>query len=166
MTALRWTLLLVAALRLGELAWAGRNTARLRRRGAIEADSGGHPFFVALHAGWLGSLALFVPGAAPVCWPLLGAFALLQAGRLWVILSLGPYWTTRILSLPGASLVRAGPYRWVRHPNYLIVTAELAVLPLAFGAVAIAVTFSALNLALITRRIAIEDRILAPRRSV
>jgi methyltransferase len=157
---------LVAAQRLGELAWAARNTARLRRGGAVEADPGGYPFLVALHAGWLASLGLLVPAATSPRWPLLGLFALLQVARFWVILSLGPYWTTRILSLPGASLVRAGPYRWLRHPNYLIVTAEIAVLPLAFGAVAIAVAFSALNLALITRRIAIEDRLLAPRRMV
>ena len=82
------------------------------------------------------------------------------------MLSLGRLWTTRVLSLPGAPLVRTGPYRWLRHPNYLIVTVEIAVLPLAFGAAAIAVAFSALNLALIARRIAIEDRALAPRQRV
>jgi methyltransferase len=156
----------VAAQRVAELAWAARNTARLRRRGAIEADSGGYPFFVALHAGWLASLALFVPVATLPSWPLLGFFALLQPARVWVILSLGRFWTTRVLSPPGAPLVRTGPYRWLRHPNYLIVTAEIAVLPLAFGSVAIAMTFSVLNLALITRRIAIEDRALAPRQGL
>ena len=91
---------------------------------------------------------------------------MLQPARLWVVLSLGRLWTTRVLSLPGAPLVRTGPYRWLRHPNYLIVTVEIAVLPLAFGAAAIAVAFSALNLALIARRIAIEDRALAPRQRV
>jgi methyltransferase len=120
--------------------------------------------FVALHAGWLASLALVVPAATLPRWPLLGLFALLQPARLWVVLSLGRYWTTRVLTLPGAPLVRSGPYRWLRHPNYLVVTAEIAVLPLAFGAVATAVAFSALNLALITRRIVIEDRALAARR--
>jgi methyltransferase len=165
-TALYWTVTFVAVQRLAELAWAARNTARLRRRGAIEADSRGYPFVVALHAGWLASLAFLVPAATPPSWPLLGVFALLQPARLWVIVSLGRFWTTRVLSLPGAPLVRAGPYRWLRHPNYLIVTAEIAVLPLAFGAVAIAMTFSALNLALVARRIAIEGRALAPRRGL
>ena len=70
------------------------------------------------------------------------------------------------MALPGAPLVKAGPYRWMRHPNYLIVTVEIALLPLAFGAVAIAVAFSALNLVLIARRIAIEDRVLASRRQL
>ncbi len=166
MTPLYWTLGLVALERLGELAWAARNTARLRRLGAVEADARGYPYFVALHAGWLASLALLVPSATVPNWPLLGIFALLQPARLWVIFTLGRFWTTRILTLPSAPLVRVGPYRWTRHPNYLIVTAEIALLPLAFDAVAIAVGFSAVNLALIGRRIAIEDRALAARRAL
>ena len=97
-------------------------------------------------------------------WPLLALFAALQLGRLWVIATLGRRWTTRVMVRPGAKLVAGGPYRYMRHPNYAIVAAEIAVLPLAFGAMAIAVVFSALNLALIARRIAIEDRALAPQR--
>ena len=166
MTALYWTVCLVALQRLVELAWARRNTARLRRLGAIEADAVGHPLFVLLHAAWLASLALFAPAAIPPRWPILGMFALLQLGRLWVILSLGRWWTTRILTLPGAPLVQTGPFRWLQHPNYLLVVAEFAVLPLAFGAVAIAATFSALNLMLIIRRIRLEDDALAPRRGL
>ena len=166
MTALYWTLGLVAFQRLVELALAGNNTARLRRLGAVEADAGGYPLYVLLHAGWLASLAIFVPAATPPYWSLIGVFALLQLGRIWVIVSLGRYWTTRIITLPDAPLVRTGPYRYFRHPNYLLVIAEIAVLPLAFGAVAIAATFSALNLMLIARRIRIEERVLAPRRGV
>jgi methyltransferase len=165
-TALYWTLGLVAFQRLVELAHAGNNTARLRRLGAVEADAGGYPLYVLLHAGWLASLAIFVPAATPPYWSLIGVFALLQLGRIWVIVSLSRYWTTRIITLPDAPLVRTGPYRYFRHPNYLLVIAEIAVLPLAFGAVAIAATFSALNLMLIARRIRIEERVLAPRRGV
>jgi methyltransferase len=99
-------------------------------------------------------------------WPILGLFALLQIGRVWVILSLGRFWTTRILTLPDAPLVRTGPFRWLRHPNYLLVVVEFAVLPLAFGAAGIAAIFSALNLMLIIRRVRIEDRALAPRRGL
>jgi methyltransferase len=165
-TVVHWTLALVLLQRVIELVWAHRNTARLRQLGGIEADAEGYPYFVLLHAGWLVSLALFVPGAAQPVWPLLGLFALLQLGRLWVISSLGHYWTTRILTLPGAPLVQAGPFRWFRHPNYLLVIAEIAVLPLAFRAVSIAVLFSALNLMLIVRRIRIEERVLAPRRGL
>ena len=166
MTALYWTVGLVVLQRAIELAHAHRNTARLRRRGAVEADSAGYPLYVLLHAGWLTSLAVFVPVATPPQWPLIGVFAVLQLGRIWVIVSLGGYWTTRILTLPNAPLVRTGPYRYFRHPNYLLVIAEIAILPLAFGAVAIAVVFSALNLVLIARRIRIEERVLAPRRGV
>jgi len=165
-TVLHWTLGLVLLQRAVELVWARRNTVRLRRLGGVEADAEGYPYFVLLHAGWLASLAIFLPAAAPPFWPLLGLFALLQLGRLWVILSLGAYWTTRIISLPDAPLVRTGPFRYFRHPNYLLVIAEIAVLPLAFGAVAIATTCSALNMMLITRRIRIEDSLLARRRGL
>jgi methyltransferase len=163
-TALYWTLGLVALQRLTELAHARRNTARLRRIGAVEADAGAYPLYVLLHAGWLTSLAVFVPAATVPNWPLISVFAMLQLGRVWVIVSLGGYWTTRIVTLPDAPLVRTGPFRYLRHPNYLLVIAEIAILPLAFGAVAIAATFSALNLMLIARRIRIEERVLAPRR--
>jgi methyltransferase len=165
-TVLHWTLGLVLLQRVVELVLARRNTVQLRRLGAVEADAEGYPLFVLLHAGWLVSLALFVPASSTPVWPLLGLFALLQLGRLWVISSLGRYWTTRIVTLPDAPLVQAGPFRWFRHPNYLLVIAEIAVLPLAFGAVPIAVSFSAVNLILIIRRIRIEESVLAPRRGL
>ena len=155
---------LVVLQRLAELVLAARNTSRLRAAGAIELDARGYPAFVLLHGGWLVSLALFVPATAPPSWPLLAVYAALQLGRVWVIASLGRHWTTRLIVLPGAPLVRCGPYRFVRHPNYLVVAAEIAVLPLAFGAVVIAIVFSAANLLLIARRIAIEERALAPHR--
>ncbi len=166
MTTLYWVLGLVALQRLIELAYARSNTARLRRLGAVEADAGGYPLYVMLHAGWLMSLAIFVPAEASPNWLLICLYALLQLGRIWVIVSLGGYWTTRIITLPDAPLVQTGPFRYLRHPNYLLVAAEIAVLPLAFGAVAVAAAFSALNLALIARRIRIEERVLAPRRAV
>jgi methyltransferase len=165
-TVLHWTLGLVLLQRVVELVWARRNTVQLRQLGAVEADAEGYPYFVLLHAGWLVSLAIFVPASATPVWPLLGLFALLQLGRLWVISSLGNYWTTRIVTLPGVPLVQTGPFRWLRHPNYLLVIAEIAVLPLAFGAIPIAVSFSAVNLILIIRRIRIEESVLAPRREL
>jgi methyltransferase len=154
----------IATQRLGELVWSERNTRQLRREGAVEVDAGSYPLFVALHAGWLAAMALWLPAAASPCGPLLALFGALQLLRLWVLFSLGRFWTTRILTLPGAPLVRKGPYRWLRHPNYLVVVAEIALLPLAFGAVAIAALFSVPNLVLIDRRIRIEERALARRR--
>jgi methyltransferase len=165
-TALQWTLGLVLLQRGLELVWARHNSVRLRRQGAIEVDAQGYPFIVLLHAGWLASLAAFVPASTAPFWPLLSFFALLQLGRVWVLASLGRYWTTRIITLPGAPLTQTGPFRYLRHPNYVLVVAEIAVLPLAFGAIAIATVFSALNLVLITRRIRIEESILAPRRGL
>jgi methyltransferase len=151
----------VVVQRAAELGFAAKNTRRLRLQGAVEVDARGYPWFIALHGAWLGSLFLLVPSDAIPSWPLLGIFGVLQLGRLWVIATLGRRWTTRVIVLPGAKLVRSGPYRYLRHPNYAIVAAEIAVLPLAFRAVAIALVFSAINLVLIARRIAIEDRALA-----
>jgi methyltransferase len=164
MSLLHIVLGLVVLQRLGELALAARNTRDLRAAGAIELDAGGYPLFVLLHAAWLLSLALLVPASAAPSWPLLAVFAALQLGRVWVIASLGRHWTTRLIGLPDQPLVRRGPYRFVNHPNYLIVIAEIAVLPLAFGAAVIAAVFSAANLALLARRVMIEERALMPRR--
>ncbi len=102
MTPLYWALVLIVVQRTGELAWAARNTALLRRLGAVEADAAGYPCFIMVHAGWLASLALLVPAATPPNWRLLGLMGLLQPVRLWVVLSLGRYWTTRVLTLPTA----------------------------------------------------------------
>lgn len=158
-------LALVAAQRLGELIYAERNTKALRARGAIEVAAWQHPWFVVLHASWLVAIAVFVPASIVPYWPLLAFFFLLQLARLWVLASLGPYWTTRIITLPGAPLVRTGPYRFIRHPNYAIVVAEIALLPLAFGGWWIAIAFSALNAILLALRITAENRALTPRRS-
>jgi methyltransferase len=155
---------LVAAQRLAELAHARRNTRRLLARGAREAAPGHYPLLVLLHAAWLAALALLVPSDAPVAWPLLGLYALLQAARAWAIWSLGEWWTTRIVTLPGAPLVRRGPYRWLEHPNYWIVALEIPLLPLAFGAAGLALAFGAANLALLAVRVRAENAALAGRR--
>jgi methyltransferase len=166
MSVLYVVLALVAAQRIVELCYARRNTRALLARGGVETARAQHPWFVTLHAAWLLAMLVFVPARTPPDWWLLGAFALLQGARIWVIASLGPYWTTRLITLPGAPLVRRGPYRLLRHPNYAIVALEIAALPLAFGAWIIALVFSAANAALLTWRIKAEDAALAPRRSL
>jgi methyltransferase len=155
-------LLFVAAQRGAELMLAARNTRRLRKDGAVEIDAGAYPLFVALHGGWLAAMAALIPAETALSWPLVGVFALLQLARLWVIATLGRRWTTRIIVPPGAEPVTVGPYRWCRHPNYLVVSGEIAVLPLAFGAVSIAAIFSLLNAALLARRIRIETAARRP----
>ena len=156
---------LVAAERGAELVHARRNTRALLAKGGVEAGAGHYPLLVLLHGAWLLALLYVVPAERTPSWGWLGVFLLLQALRLWVMASLGRYWTTRIITLPGAPLVRSGPYRFLRHPNYVVVAAEIAVLPLVFGAWRIALLFSLLNLALLAWRIRVEQQALAPRAS-
>lgn len=141
--------------RLSELQIARRNTARLKELGAYEHAPGHYPLIVAVHAGWLATLFWLAPGR-DIHWPLFALFLLLQAGRLWVLRTLGPRWTTRIIVLPGAPLVTGGPFRFVRHPNYLVVIGEIAVLPLVFGLWQVALVFSVLNAIVLTIRIRAE----------
>lgn len=156
---------LVALERLAELLYGRRNAKRLLAQGAAEYGAGHYPLFILLHTGWLLATWLSVRPDVAIAWPLIGVYALLMLGRAWAIGSLGRFWTTRIVTLPAAPLVARGPYRFLRHPNYLIVAGEIATLPLAFGAWRIAVIFSLLNLALLCHRIRVEDAALAPRRS-
>ena len=153
-------LALVTLQRIGELALARRNTVRLKTEGAVEAGAGHYPVIVALHAAWLAGLWLLAWNVPPNI-PLLIVFGVLQALRVWVLASLGRRWTTRILVLPGQSLVRTGLYRWLRHPNYAVVVAEIAVLPLAFGLVWYALVFSALNAGVLAIRIKAENEAIA-----
>jgi methyltransferase len=159
-------LALCAAQRLAELAIARRNEQRLRAAGAVEHGAAHYKLLVALHAAWFLALAVALRPDTPVSWPLIGVFAALQLARLWVLATLGRYWTTRIISVPGAPLVTRGPYRFLRHPNYAIVAAEIAVLPLAFGQWEIATVFTALNAAVLWLRIRTEEAALAERRAV
>ena len=145
--------------RLAELIVSQRNTKRLLADGAQEHGAAHYPLLVALHAAWLAALWWWAPGCA-VDLRLLALFALLQLGRIWVIATLGPRWTTRIIVKPAAPLVRAGPYRFVNHPNYWIVAAEIAVLPLVFGLIALALVFSLLNLVILAVRIRAENAAL------
>lgn len=135
---------LVALQRLGELVLAGRNTRRLKAMGAVEYGAGHYPLIVLLHAAWLGALWALA-WDRPASWPWLSVFLLLQGLRVWVIASLGVRWTTRIIVPASQAPVRRGPYRIMRHPNYAVVAAEIAVLPLAFGLPILALLFSALN---------------------
>jgi methyltransferase len=149
----------VTAQRLFELWLANRNTRRLLASGAVEHGAGHYPMIVGLHALWLASLWWLAPGR-PVDPFWLALFVLLQLGRIWVIATLGPRWTTRIIIPREAPLVSAGPYRFVSHPNYWVVAGEIAVLPLAFDLWTVALAFSLLNAAVLAVRIRAEDRAL------
>lgn len=160
MTANILILAFVTLQRLAELVVARRNTRALLARGAYEAAPGHYPLIVAVHALWLASSWWLAPGRA-ISWPLAALFLLLQLGRLWVLATLGRRWTTRIIVLPGAPLVAGGPFRYARHPNYMIVVAEIALLPLAFGLWEVALVFSLLNAAVLAIRIRAEEKALA-----
>jgi methyltransferase len=152
-------LTLVTLQRLGELWLSNRNTARLLAQGAREHSPGHYPLIVALHAAWLASVWWLAPlRSVDAFW--LALFVMIELARIWVLVSLGPRWTTRIIVLPDAPHVRRGPYRWIDHPNYAVVVAEIAVLPLVFGLWQIALIFSILNAALLTIRIRAENRAL------
>lgn len=160
-------LAVVALQRLLELRLSARHEARLRARGAVEHGRAHFPLLVALHVLWPLGLAaeVLVAGARPgAAWPLWLALWLgAQALRARAIRALGERWTVRVWTVPGAPLVRRGPYRWLRHPNYLAVAIELIAGPLLFGAWRTALAASLANAAAMALRIPAEERALGLR---
>ena len=145
--------------RLVELPIARANTKRLLAAGGHEVGAGHYPLIVAVHVAWLASLWWLAP-SRPIDLPFFALFVLIELGRIWVLRTLGQRWTTRIIVLPGEKLVAGGPYRFVNHPNYLVVIGEIAVLPLVFGLWQVALIFSLLNAAALIVRIRAENRAL------
>jgi methyltransferase len=158
-------LLLITLQRLAELVLADHNTRALKARGAFEAGAGHYPFIAGVHALWLGGL-WWLAWDRPINLAWLAGFIVLQLLRVWVIASLGRRWTTRIIVLPGERLVQRGPYRFLKHPNYLIVVAEIAALPLAFGLTSYALIFSAVNAGILCVRLRAESRALGQLRPI
>ena len=156
---------LVAVQRLFELVLARRNERRARARGAVERGRSHYPFIVALHILWL--ISTLVEGLLrgpnfPAYWSVpLAMFLLVQPLRYWAIFSLGESWNTRILVVPGAKPVGRGPYRYLKHPNYVVVVVEILAFPLIFGAWITALVFTVLNAAVLSVRIREENRALA-----
>ncbi len=156
---------LVAGQRLLELVLARRNERRARARGAVERGRGHYPFIVALHTLWLVCTlteGLLRGPEVPVFWPVpLALFLLVQPLRYWALFSLGESWNTKILVVPGSNPVRRGPYRYLNHPNYVVVVVEILAFPLIFGAWVTALVFTVLNAAVLYVRIREENRALA-----
>ena len=150
---------LVTLQRLGELWLSRRNTRLLLANGAREHAPEHYPLIVGLHIAWLALLWWLAP-LRPIDGFWLAMFVLVELARIWVLVSLGARWTTRIIVVPDAPLVRKGPYRLLNHPNYLVVVAEIAVLPLVFGLWRTAAVFSLLNGAILAIRIRAENRAL------
>jgi methyltransferase len=155
--------LLVLLQRALEELYSERNTRRLLVHGAREEGGDFYPVVAATHLSWIAGLALLVPPDAPV-WSLpLAIFIALQPLRYWIIATLGRFWTHRIVSLPRAPIIKRGPYRLTRHPNYAVAIAETFVLPLAFGQFAFAVIFATLWIVVLRHKIQLEDAALAKR---
>jgi methyltransferase len=153
-------LLFVTFQRFIEFIWDWQNTQRLRAAGAVEFGGGHYPAMILVHAGWLAGL--WVLGYnQPVVPAYLIAFLVLQIGRYWVLFTLGRRWTTRVIVLPGAPLIDGGPYRLMRHPNYVIVAGELTLVPLALELPIYALVFLALYAGAAYLRIQVENSALA-----
>jgi methyltransferase len=143
--------------------YSRRNTRRLLDEGGREEGRAYYPVVAVTHLAWIAAIFFLIPPDAAIVWPAAVLFLLLQVVRYWVIGTLGRYWTHRIITLDDAPIVRQGPYRLVRHPNYAVTYAETLLLPLAFGAPALAIIMTAVWIAVIRYKIALEDQALAAR---
>lgn len=156
--------LLVLAQRGLEDLYSARNARRLIQAGAYEAGRSYYPVVATVQLAWLGSVFFLVPPEAPVSYPLLVVYLVLQVVRYWSIAALGPYWTYRIVTMDDAPIVREGPYRFMRHPNYAVLIAETFLLPAAFGAWALAIIMAAIESSVMYYKILLEDEALERRR--
>lgn len=156
--------LLILLQRAAEELYSAHNTRRLLAAGGAEAGRDYYPVVAITHLAWIAAIFLLIPAAAPILWPLLVLYLLLQVVRYWVIATLGRFWTHRIITLEGAPIVRRGPYRYLRHPNYAVTIAETFLLPLVFADAVVAVIFGCVWSAVLYYKVILEDAALAQRR--
>lgn len=161
-----WFIIFIAFLvmqRFTELYISKRNEKWLLSQGAIEYGRGHYPYIVALHTLFIVSLIAeyYITGDQPVSYIALSLFILLLAFKYWVLSALGTYWNTRIYRIPGAVAVRKGPYKLFKHPNYLDVVCEIAIIPLVFHLYYTAIIFSILNAIMLSVRINVENKVWA-----
>lgn len=155
----------VAAERLVELWLSLRNGRWAKAQGGLEYGTGHYRWMVALHSALLLACLgevhwLHRPFIAALGWPMLGLVGLTMTLRYWAILTLGRCWNTRIIVVPGLPAVAGGPYRWLRHPNYVAVIIEVAALPLVHTAWCTSLAFSLANALLLRTRIGVEEQAL------
>ena len=150
----------IILLRIGELILAKRNEKWLLRHGAVEYGKQHYPYIVALHVAFLVSLLLeyYTQQAHVYSTFLIVVYFVLLAFKTWVILSLGKFWNTKIFHIANMPLVQKGPYKYFKHPNYLVVIAEIAIIPLAFHLYYTAVIFTLLNMAMLFVRVREENK--------
>lgn len=162
-TAVTWVLVYIVIQRLGELVHANRNTRRLLSEGGEEYGEDHYHYFIFLHSAWIAVIALLVDPLHEIHPAMLVLFVATQLLRIWTLASIGRWWTTRIISAPHFDRVKRGPYRYIRHPNYLVVVLEVAIVPLMLGLPAVALLFSVLNAILLRHRISVENAVLGER---
>ncbi len=160
-------LVILISQRVVEMTIARRHEIALKRRGAKEIDQKGYRVIVVMHTAFFISIfmeALIFDRHVGDYWPVLVfAFVMAQLLRYWAIASLGIYWNTKIIVAPQQTIVRKGPYKYLRHPNYIAVVTEIAVVPLIFSCYITAVVFTLLNAAILKRRVKIEMKALENR---
>lgn len=145
--------------------YSARNTRALVAAGAKEAGRSFYPVVATTHLAWIASLFFLIPATATASYFLAAIYIVLQVLRYWVIGTLGPYWTHRILTLDAAPVTRHGPYKYIRHPNYAVTIAETFLLPMVFGAVALGLIMGSIWSAVLAYKIELEDRALEARRA-
>ncbi|MEM8919419.1 MAG: isoprenylcysteine carboxylmethyltransferase family protein [Pseudomonadota bacterium] len=162
-TLVTWILVYIVAQRLVELVYANRNTKRLLADGGEEFGADHYHWFIILHSAWLVVIFLMVDPLRPVAPLMLALFIGTQLLRIWTLASIGRWWTTRIISAPHFDRVQRGPYRFIPHPNYVVVVLEIAIVPLMLGLPWVALLFSILNAILLRHRIGVENQVLQGR---
>ncbi|WP_422344210.1 isoprenylcysteine carboxyl methyltransferase family protein [Parasphingorhabdus sp.] len=162
-TLVTWILIYIVAQRLGELVYANRNTRRLLSEGGEEFGADHYHWFIFLHSAWLAIIFLLVDPLRELNTAVLVLFVGTQILRVWTLASIGRWWTTRIISAPHFDKVRRGPYKYVSHPNYLVVVLEIVIVPLLMGLPWVALLFSILNAILLRHRIGVENEVLGKR---
>jgi methyltransferase len=162
-TMVTWLLLYIVVQRLGELVHASRNTRRLLSEGGVEHGADHYHYFIFLHSAWIGVIALLVDPQHIINPAMLALFVGTQVLRVWTLASIGRWWTTRIISAPHFDRVKRGPYKYISHPNYLVVVLEIAIVPLMLGLPWVALLFSVLNAILLRHRIGVENDVLGER---
>lgn len=162
-TLVTWILIYIVAQRLTELVYANRNTKRLLAEGGEEFGADHYHWFIFLHSAWLVAIFLMVHPLRPVAPLMLALFVGTQFLRVWTLASIGRWWTTRIISAPHFDRVKRGPYRFIPHPNYIVVVLEIAIIPLMLGLPWVALVFSVLNAILLRHRIGVENEVLQGR---
>ena len=146
-----------------ELRIAKRNEKAMLAKGAYEVGASHYKYMILLHTSFFISFLVevaFIKSSFTPYYAFLAIFIVLQLLRVWCLASLGTFWNTKIIILPGANVVVKGPYAFIRHPNYLIVCLEIAVLPLMFQAYVTAILFTILNLIMLSVRIPMEEKAL------